>query len=82
MNNGVGLEVLDRTANEAGNSFEVGELYIFDRALTKRVKSASIEEKLLIRYRIIPTCELPAGTTGYNVSSCDSSGWFNQKQCL
>ena len=70
--NGVGLG-FGSTANEAGNSFEVGELYIYDRPLTNS-EIASIEEKLMIRYRIIPTCELPADTTGYNVSSCDSSG--------
>ena len=52
---------------------DIAEIILFDRVLTTSELKA-IEDKILVGYSIVPICSTPTDTTGYDVSSCDTSG--------
>ena len=71
-----GLGIGGGWANDNSNNFfsgDIAEIILFDRKLTTSELKA-IEDKILVDYSIVPICTTPADTTGYDVSSCDTSG--------
>ena len=70
---GNGMRIGANGGNGERYNGEIGETIWFDKKLND-IENGVIEGYLQRKYGVGRTCSLPASTTGYDVSGCDSSG--------